>query len=146
VGHATFATDTRFHSTQGRNQHRLEILPVVREWVAQRTVAQCLAALDGIDVPCAKVQRIDEVLADPQMIARGVLVEQTHPVLGKVRLPTLPIRYSDCDTTQKTPAPLMGQHNRDIAAMLGYSKAQVDALVKDGVLYAEDAARNLAAA
>ncbi len=146
VGHATFATDIRFHSTQGRNQHRLEILPVVREWVAERTVALCLAALDAIDVPCAKVQRIDEVLADPQMIARGVLVEQTHPVLGKVRLPTLPIRYSDCDTTQKTPAPLMGQHNRDVAAKLGYSKAQIDALVKDGVLYAEDAVRELTAA
>ena len=52
-----------------------------------------------IDVPCAKVQRIDEVLADPQIIARGMLVEQEHPVLGKVRLPNLPFRFSDCDTT-----------------------------------------------
>jgi crotonobetainyl-CoA:carnitine CoA-transferase CaiB-like acyl-CoA transferase len=143
VGHATFASDTRFHSAQGRNEHRLEILPVVREWVSKRTVAQCLTALDAIDVPCAKVQRIDEVLADPQMKARGAIVEQDHPFVGKVRLPTLPLHFSDCDTTQKTPAPLMGQHNRDIAAKLGYSKGEIDTLVKEGVLYAEDAVGKL---
>ena len=146
VGHATFASDPRFHSTQGRNEHRLEILPVVREWVAKRTVAQCLDALDAIDVPCAKVQRIDEVLADPQIIARGALVEQTHPLIGKVRLPTLPFHFSDSDTTQKVPAPLMGQHNRDIAAKLGYSKVEIDTMVKEGVLYAEEAVGKLVAA
>ena len=90
-------------------------------------------------MPCAKVQNIAEVLADPQIKARGMVVEQEHPVLGKVRLPNLPFRFSDCDTTQKTPAPLMGQHNREIATSLGYSPAQIDAMVSDGVLYAEAA-------
>jgi len=137
VGHATFAGDTRFHSVEGRNAHRLEILPVVREWVSTRTVAQCLSALDAIDVPCAKVQRIDEVLADPQMTARGALIEQTHPVLGKVKLPSLPYHFSDCDVTQSVAAPLLGQHNREIAAGLGYAHQDIDAMVRDGVLYAE---------
>ena len=145
VGHATYATDTRFHSAPGRNAHRPEILPVVREWVAKRSVAQCLAALDAIDVPCAKVQRIDDVLADPQMVARGALVEQDHPVLGKVKLSSLPFHFSDCDTTQRVPAPLMGQHNRDIAAKLGYSQADIDTMVADGVLYAEEAVATVAA-
>jgi len=137
VGHATFAGDTRFHSVEGRNAHRLEILPVVREWVSTRTVAQCLSALDAIDVPCAKVQRIDEVLADPQMTARGALIEQTHPVLGKVKLPSLPYHFSDCDVTQSVAAPLLGQHNREIATGLGYAHQDIDAMVRDGVLYAE---------
>jgi crotonobetainyl-CoA:carnitine CoA-transferase CaiB-like acyl-CoA transferase len=140
LGHATFASDTRFHSAPGRNAHRLEIVPVVNEWVAARSVAQCLAALDEIDVPCAKVQRIDEVLADPQILARGMVVEQEHPVLGRVRLPNLPFRFSGLDTTPKVAAPLMGQHNREIAGDLGYSPAEIDALVRDGVLYAEAAA------
>ena len=144
VGHATFASDTRFHSAQGRNEHRLEILPVVREWVSKRTVAQCLSTLDAIDVPCAKVQRIDEVLADPQMKARGALVEQMHPVAGKVLLSSLPLHFSDCDTTQRDPAPLMGQHNRSIAENLGYSESEIDAMVNDGVLYAEAAVEGLA--
>jgi crotonobetainyl-CoA:carnitine CoA-transferase CaiB-like acyl-CoA transferase len=108
-------------------------------------VADCLAQLDAIDVPCAKVQRIDEVLADPQVLARGMLVEQDHPVLGKVQLPGLPYRFSGCDTTQTVPAPLLGQHNRRIAAALGYAEDDIETLFRDGVLYAEEAVAGLAA-
>ena len=83
----------------GRNANRLEILSVVKPWVAARPVAQVLELLDSVDVPCAKVQRIDEVLADPQIVARGMVVEQEHPRFGTLRLPNLPFRFSDCDTT-----------------------------------------------
>ena len=107
------------------------------------SAAECLAALDAVDVPCAKVQRIDEVLADPQIQARGMLIEQDHPVLGKVRLPNLPFRFSACDTTQTTPAPLMGQHNRKLAAELGYTPEQIEAMVRDGVLHTEKAIATL---
>jgi crotonobetainyl-CoA:carnitine CoA-transferase CaiB-like acyl-CoA transferase len=68
-----------------------------------------------------------------------MFVEQDHPVLGRVRLPNLPFRFSDCDTSPRSPAPLLGQHNREIAERLGYGKADVDAMVRDGVLYAEPA-------
>jgi len=140
VGGPAFAADARFHSASGRNANRLEILPVVRTWVSTRTVADCLAQLDAIEVPSAKVQGIDEVVADPQVLARGMLIEQEHPVLGKVKLPNLPFHFSGCDTTITMPAPLMGQHNRSIAAGLGYSAAEIDRMVADGVLYAEAAA------
>jgi crotonobetainyl-CoA:carnitine CoA-transferase CaiB-like acyl-CoA transferase len=78
---------------------------------------------------------------DPQILARGMLVEQDHPVLGKVTLPNLPFRFSDCDTTPKCPAPLLGQHNAEIARELDYSAAEIAAMTDDGVLYAEEAAR-----
>ena len=141
VGGPAFAADARFHSASGRNANRLEILPVVRTWVSTRTVADCLAQLDAIEVPSAKVQGIDEVVADPQVLARGMLIEQEHPVLGKVKLPNLPFHFSGCDTTITMPAPLMGQHNRSIATGLGYSAAEIDRLVADGVLYAESAVK-----
>ena len=143
VGGDALAGDTRFHSSAGRNENRLEILGIVRAWVEQYAVSECLAMLDEIDVPCAKVQNIDEVLADPQIQARGMLVEQDHPVLGKVQLANLPYHFSDCDTTIKTAAPLLGQHNREIAARLGYSQEQIEAMVQEGVLYAEEAVGKL---
>ena len=130
-----FAQDSRLHSSGGRNSHRLEILAVVKPWVAQRPVAQVLAALDAIDVPAAKVQRIDEVLADPQIQARGMVVEQDHPVLGKIRLPNLPFRFSDCDTSIIQVAPELGQHNANIAAELGFSSEEIAAMQADGVLF-----------
>jgi crotonobetainyl-CoA:carnitine CoA-transferase CaiB-like acyl-CoA transferase len=142
AGGEAFAADTRFHSAPGRNQHRLEILPVARAWVAQHRVADALAQLDAIDVPAARVQRIDEVLADPQIAARGMLIEQEHPALGKVRLPNLPFRFSDCDVTCRTPAPLLGQHNREVATQLGFSAGEIDAMEHDGVLHAEPSSVN----
>ena len=110
-------------------------------FVHHRTVKECLAALDVAEVPCSAVQTIDQVLADPQVQARNMVIEQVHPVLGTVKLPNLPFRFSDCDTTPTMPAPLLGQHNRVIAASLGYSEADIATMTEDGVLYAEKAAQ-----
>ncbi|PZP92533.1 MAG: formyl-CoA transferase [Variovorax paradoxus] len=137
-GPSGFGSDARFHRASGRNANRLEILAVVKGWVASRKVAEVLDLLDGIDVPCAKVQRIDEVLADPQIQARGMLVEQDHPVLGKIKLPNLPFRFSGCDTTIRQVAPDLGQHNAEIAAELGFSAEEIAAMQADGVLYTKE--------
>jgi crotonobetainyl-CoA:carnitine CoA-transferase CaiB-like acyl-CoA transferase len=136
-GPAGFGSDTRFHHANGRNQHRLEILAVVKPWVAARTVAEVLALLDGIDVPCAKVQRIDEVINDPQIQARDMVLEQQHPRYGTLRLPNLPFRFSDCDTTapMRRVAPDLGQHNAQVAADLGYSAEEIATLQAEGVLF-----------
>jgi crotonobetainyl-CoA:carnitine CoA-transferase CaiB-like acyl-CoA transferase len=144
IGGEALAADTRLHTLAGRNDHRQEVLGKVRAWVtAQPSVKACIAALDQAEVPCAKVQRIDEVLADPQIQARGMIFEQEHPVLGRITMPNVPFRFSDVDCTQHDPAPLMGQHNRDIASMLGFSAADIDAMERDGVLYAEEAVGQL---
>jgi crotonobetainyl-CoA:carnitine CoA-transferase CaiB-like acyl-CoA transferase len=135
-GPAGFGGEPRFHTTAGRNANRLEILPVVKAWVSQRPVTDVLRALDEVDVPCAKVQRIDEVLADPQIQARGMVVEQDHPALGKIRLPNLPFHFSDCNTTVTQVAPDLGEHNSEIAASLGFSNDAIAAMQSDGVLYA----------
>jgi crotonobetainyl-CoA:carnitine CoA-transferase CaiB-like acyl-CoA transferase len=140
IGGPELAADPRFHGQTNRNANRLAALEYVQNWtLAQPSRAACTATLDAAGVPCAPVNTIDEVIEDPQTKARGMIVEQDHPVLGRVRLPNLPFRFSDCDTSPRGPAPLLGQHNREIAERLGYGKADVDAMVRDGVLYAEPA-------
>lgn len=138
IGGDALAGDTRFHTSAGRNANRVEILALAKAWVAARSVAEVLSALDAIDVPSAKVQNIEEVLNDPQIVARNMVIEQDHPVLGKIRMPNLPFRFSDCDTSPKSVAPSMGQHNREIATGLGYSAEEIDALLAAGVLYASE--------
>jgi crotonobetainyl-CoA:carnitine CoA-transferase CaiB-like acyl-CoA transferase len=141
IGGDALAADARFTTPAGRAANYAEATRIVDEWTRERTVQACLAALDAAEVPCSAVQTIDQVLADPQIQARNMVIEQEHPVLGKVKLPNLPFRFSDCDTTPKIPAPLLGQHNEAIAASLGYSEADIAAMTKDGVLYSEKAAR-----
>lgn len=139
-GPAGFATDARLHSLNGRNANREAILAVVKPWVAARNVADVLALLDSVDVPCAKVQRIDEVVADPQIVARGMVIEQEHPRLGTLRLPNLPFRFSDCDTSIREVGPDLGQHNEEVARSLGFSAAEIDAMQTDGVLFSKPGA------
>jgi len=138
-GPAGFGADARFHSLNGRNAHRVEILAAVKGWVAARQVASILALLDSVDVPCAKVQRIDEVINDPQIQARGMILEQQHPRYGTLRLPNLPFRFSDCDTTapMHQVAPDLGQHNAQVAHSLGYSDQDIATLQAEGVLFSK---------
>lgn len=138
-GPAGFGSDARFHSLNGRNAHRVEILAAVKAWVAERQVASILALLDSVDVPCAKVQRIDEVINDPQIQARGMILEQQHPRYGTLRLPNLPFRFSDCDTTapMHQVAPDLGQHNAQVAHSLGYSNQDIATLQAEGVLFSK---------
>jgi crotonobetainyl-CoA:carnitine CoA-transferase CaiB-like acyl-CoA transferase len=145
IGGDALAADTRFHDPAGRNAHREKILATIRTWTSPRSVTECIAGLDAAEVPAAPVQGIDEVIADPQIAARNMIIEQDHPVLGRVRMPNVPFRFSDCDVTPRTPAPLMGQHNRAIAASLGYSSAEIDTMTTDGVLHAEAAVGRLPA-
>ncbi|WP_027544611.1 CaiB/BaiF CoA-transferase family protein [Bradyrhizobium sp. WSM2254] len=141
IGGSSLSSDERFTTPATRNAHYAEAMDIVRNWtLSQPSRDTCLAALDEAGVPSAPVQTIEEVVNDPQIHARGMLVEQEHPVLGKVTLPNLPFRFSDCDTTVRTPAPLLGQHNRRIAASLGVSAETIEAMVRDGVLYNEVAA------
>jgi crotonobetainyl-CoA:carnitine CoA-transferase CaiB-like acyl-CoA transferase len=136
-GPAGLSGDERFHTAKGRNANRLKILPIVKTWVGRQKVAEVLSRLDAIDVPCAKVQRIDEVLEDPQIKARGMVIEQDHPALGKIKLANLPFHFSGCDTTVTQVAPDLGQHNAEIARGLGFSETDIQAMQKDGVLYSE---------
>jgi crotonobetainyl-CoA:carnitine CoA-transferase CaiB-like acyl-CoA transferase len=138
IGGAALAADERFSTPARRNANSTEAVALVEAWtLAQPSRAACIATLDAAGVPCAPVSRIDEVLADPQTQARGMVVEQEHPVLGRIKLPNLPFHFSDCDTSPPCPAPLLGQHNRAIATELGYSQAEIEAMVGDGVLHAE---------
>jgi crotonobetainyl-CoA:carnitine CoA-transferase CaiB-like acyl-CoA transferase len=138
IGGETLAADKRFQTLSGRNEHRQEILKLARDWVSQQaSVAECLARLDAAEVPSAKVQRIDEVVNDPQIIARGMVLEQDHPRLGKIKMPNLPFHFSGCDITPTSVAPALGEHNREIAADLGFDADEINAMVSEGVLFAK---------
>ena len=141
IGGEALAADTRFHGQEGRNFHREEVRAKIQAWTTgQPSVRACLDALEAAGVPCAKVQRIDELLEDPQVRARGMVIEQDHPALGRIRMPNLPFRFSGYEPPVPEVAPSIGQHNRDIAASLGYSGEEIESMIAGGVLYQEDGA------
>ncbi len=145
MGRAELAADQRYATMLGRIEHREALVSLVSEWVkGVGSVREVLACLEAHQVPCAPVHSVEDVVGDPQVTARGMLVDLDHPIAGRVRLPNLPFKFSDADATPRTPAPLLGQHNREVlCTILGYSPVQVTEMEKDGVLHAEEAVGRL---
>jgi crotonobetainyl-CoA:carnitine CoA-transferase CaiB-like acyl-CoA transferase len=140
IGGEALAGDARFGDAASRIAHAEEAVGLVEAWTRCRSVEECLAALDRAGVPGARVQSIDQALADPHIRSRGMLIEQHHPVLGDITMLNVPFKLSDVEANALGAAPLLGQHNREIASRLGYSSAEISALEHDGVLYAEPTA------
>lgn len=135
VGGEALAGDTRFHGAAARNANRPAALEYVTAWTqSQASVASCIEQLEAAGVPCAPVQRIDEVINDPQVQARDMMLEQQHPTLGTVRLPNLPFRFSGHAMATPPLAPALGEHNEAVLAELGYGQQQIDRLKEAGIL------------
>lgn len=86
---------------------------------------------------CALINRLSEVVADPQVIARGAVRTQEHPVAGSFRSVAPPWRLgSQADgNVPNRPAPLLGEHGRSILSEIGLDDAQVDELAEAGVVW-----------
>ncbi|WP_347268866.1 CoA transferase [Paracoccus sp. (in: a-proteobacteria)] len=135
IGGESLAADGRFHGAANRNAHNAEALELVRAWCeGQPSRAAALAALDAAGVPAAPVQTVAEVVNDPQIAARGMIVEVDHPRLGRTRLPDLPFRFSAIPRAAPVAAPELGQDNAAIAAELGFSDAEIAEMIESGAL------------
>jgi crotonobetainyl-CoA:carnitine CoA-transferase CaiB-like acyl-CoA transferase len=95
-----------------------------------------LAALGpgGADVPCARVSRPDELLDDPQLLARGMIERHPHPTLEEVVFHGNPLRFSGAEARRLALAPDLGAHNREVYAELGLSREDLERLAEQGVV------------
>jgi crotonobetainyl-CoA:carnitine CoA-transferase CaiB-like acyl-CoA transferase len=80
------------------------------------------------------VNRIGDMLADPQVAARGMVLDVEHPRAGRMKTLGTPIRFSDTPAAVTRPAPLLGQHTDDVLRALGYSAADIARLRDDGAV------------
>ena len=136
IGRAELASDERYRSHRGRASHRVEINAIFAAWARERTNAEVVAALgpQGADLPCAAVQRPDELLGDPQLLARGMLERHPHPTLGEVVFHGNPLRFSEAEPRERPLAPNLGEHNREVYAELGLGEAELARLREAGVI------------
>jgi len=83
-------------------------------------------------VPCGPINSIADMAADPQALAREMVVELDHPRAGATRALGLPIKLSASPGKVVRPAPLLGQHTREVLAEFGFSASEIEALVNSG--------------
>ena len=127
----------RFSTMAGRNEHRDELLPILEEAFASRTVDEWIETLLAAGVPASRVNSVAEALDDRQTRARGAVVEHDHPTLGNVRTIRTPLRLAEGEHWLDRPptrGPRLGEHTEEVLVALGgYTSEQVRELAADGV-------------
>ena len=126
--------DPRFAGSRERMRHRDALIPLIEKTTAQASRAHWLARLDAAGVPAGSINDYAEALADPQTLAREMVVDLVHLGAGPVKALGVPVKLSDTPGAVDRPAPLLGQHNAEVLSELGYSEAEQRALADKRVI------------
>lgn len=134
-GQPELASDARFSTNPERVKHRQLLVPILAEMVKQKTKAEWISLLEQAGVPCGPINTLDEVFNDPQVQARQMQVNLSHPLAGEVKLVGSPMKLSLTPVQYQLPPPLLGQHTAQILSQrLGYSAEQLEQLRQRGVI------------
>lgn len=135
AGCPALAGDARFSTNSARVRHREVLVPLLEPILAQHGKAEWLAALETAQVPCGPINGLDEVFADPQVQARGMVDRWQHPLRQELRLTASPLRLDKTPVRRQHPPPLLGQHTEEVLhELLGWDAARVAALRAQGVV------------
>ena len=134
LGMPELLSDPRFRTNTDRMANLEALVALMSPRVKTRTSAEWTAALDSAGVPVGPVNRIGDMLADPQVIAREMVVEVDHPKAGRTKTLGLPIKFSDTPGKVERASPLLGQHTVEVLASLGYTAEEIDALCAQGAI------------
>ena len=134
IGAPELAADARFATNVDRMRNLEALVPLIGERLRARSSAEWLAAFDAEGVPAGPVNRIGDMLSDPQVLAREMVVEVDHSRAGRVKALGNPIKFSATPGEVRRAAPLLGEHTREVLESLGYSAAQIAKLHEDGAV------------
>lgn len=139
LGLPELARDPRFVAGADRMAHLKELEIELSARFRTQPAAHWLGALEEADVPCGPVNDILQALADPQTIAREMVIEVEHSSLGKVRTLGLPIKFSETPGKVRTGAPRYGEHTCAILGAHGFGAEEIAALREQGAVAAASA-------
>ena len=135
LGRPEWAADPALASADGRRRNHDLIDEQLSAWCETRTGDDIIDTLWRHGVPVAKVIQPHRQSELPQLAARGFFEDVDHPVNARTPHSTLPFRSTrGPDRVHRRPAPLLGQHNREVLAGLGLSDNDIDELQAQGVI------------
>lgn len=137
IGHPEWATDPRFADRQGWIDHLDDVLrPAIESWASTRTKVEACDALAAIGVAAGPCFSDEEIVHDPHVAARNMLVEmpRTDGVDQPVLIPGNPVKLSDVAEGPETRVPWLGEHTDAVLAELGYDEQKITALRASGAI------------
>jgi crotonobetainyl-CoA:carnitine CoA-transferase CaiB-like acyl-CoA transferase len=128
--------DERFRDNAERMKNLAALVELMNARLRTRTVREWTAALETEGVPCGPINSVAEMAADPQTLARAMVVELEHPRAGRTRALGLPVKLSATPGKVARPAPLLGQHTREVLSEYGFTSREVEDLIREGAAVA----------
>lgn len=120
----------------GRRARQDEVDARLAEWTAARPDREVMARLQAHGVPAGYMLYVGDTTSDPHLVARGYPLELDQPGVGPVLVEGSAFRSAELPAPITTPAPLLGQHTREIAIdLLGMSPTEVEALIASAALF-----------
>ncbi|KWV59075.1 acyl-CoA transferase [Bradyrhizobium macuxiense] len=130
TGDPELANDARFATPAARSVNATARINRMQDYIRKHTTAEWLARLDAADVPCAPILRRGEIIANEQVVARGLIAELEQPGVGTVRQPKPAARFDVDAAAIGGPAPRVGQHTREVLRDLGYGDAAIAQMIE----------------
>ena len=129
AGRPDLASEPRFVKNADRVRHRAELVPLLEAVMKTRPKADWLTALEAAKVPCGAINSLDEVFADPQVQARGMVTHWQHPLRADLPLVSSPIKLEKTPVRTDRPPPMLGQHTDEVLGeLLGVDAARLATL------------------
>ena len=116
--------DPRFSTNTDRVEHRAECVEVLSEVFRTKPTEHWVKLIADAGIPCGPINRVSQVLNDPQVLSRDMVVEIPHPEVPDLKVPGSPLKLTATPPTFRRHPPLLGQHNEEILAVAGYNQTQ----------------------
>jgi crotonobetainyl-CoA:carnitine CoA-transferase CaiB-like acyl-CoA transferase len=134
IGRPEMIDDPRFRTNTDRVRHIDDCDGAVAAFVAERTLDEAMAVFGAAEVTATPVYEIDQLVADPHIQQRGVIVEVPDAEAGSVLMHNVIPRLSETPGRLRRPAPALGEHTREVLQEIGYSADRIAALAEDEVV------------
>jgi crotonobetainyl-CoA:carnitine CoA-transferase CaiB-like acyl-CoA transferase len=134
LGHPEWKDDPRYRTNDDRMANLAALVEAMDRVLSTKTRAEWLRILDDAGVPAGPVNDIGEALSSEQVLARGMVVEVEHPANGRYRALGCPIHFSKTPAAIRHPAPLLGEHTRQVLGEAGYGDAEIAAMLEAGTV------------
>jgi crotonobetainyl-CoA:carnitine CoA-transferase CaiB-like acyl-CoA transferase len=135
MGQPALADDPRFKTNEARVEHVGSLKEILDRFFAPMTRDELVRTLTAAGVPSGSVRSVAEVLEDPQVAARGMVVPLAHATAGDIAVLGTPLKFSATAADVRTPPPFLGQHTDAILANdVGLSEEEVARLKAEGAI------------
>ena len=116
--HEELGSDARFQTNASRVAHRETLVALLEPVFRKHTTEDWIARLEAANVPCGPINRVDQVFADPQAVARGFKISMAHTAAGPIDLVASPLRLSRTPPEYRSAPPVLGEHTHEVLSQI----------------------------